>query len=78
MPDLIGYLFLCCHARLDRTFMASAVMDTRIRGYDRLFVMPDLIGHPLRICIAFNGLALTRHSPVIEQLTTTFCLGSRA
>jgi len=21
-------------------------MDTRMRGYDRLFVMPDLIGHP--------------------------------
>ena len=26
--------------------MASAVMDTRIRGYDRTLVTPDLIGRP--------------------------------
>ena len=84
MPDLIGHLSLFCHARLDR---ASVVLESWIPafagmteggGYDSSVVMPDLIGHPFRICIAFNGLALTRHSPVIGQLTTTFCLGSRA
>ena len=26
--------------------MASAVMDTRIHGYDRTLVTPDLIGRP--------------------------------
>jgi hypothetical protein len=59
-PDLIGDPYpVPRHPRLDRAYMPPelspqtrsgvqllVVLDTRMRGYDRPFVMSDLIGGP--------------------------------